>query len=113
MKWPARVPGGYRSDVAGAVFGAAVHGAEGGRRRQRIGGIRLPEQAVPLAALTGWQFRSERIGAPNVLIAMAGAYIPLPKDAGGTGEDAGPAAVDRGALRIESGVPEEGRRGRQ
>ena len=42
-------------------------------------GIRLPEQAVPLATLTGWQFRSERIGAPNVLIAMAGAYIPLPK----------------------------------
>jgi hypothetical protein len=43
-----------------------------------IAGIRLPEQAVPLATLTGWQFRSERIGAQNTLIAMAGAYIPFP-----------------------------------
>jgi hypothetical protein len=33
---------------------------------------------VPLATLTGWQFRSERIGAPNTLIAMAGAFIPFP-----------------------------------
>lgn len=41
------------------------------------GGIRLPIVAVPLATLTGWQFRSDRIGAPNVLIAMAGAYIPF------------------------------------
>ena len=43
-----------------------------------MAGIRLPEQAVPLATLTGWQFRSERIGAQNTLIAMAGAYIPFP-----------------------------------
>jgi hypothetical protein len=43
-----------------------------------IAGIRLPEQAVPLATLTGWQFRGERIGAQNTLIAMAGAYIPFP-----------------------------------
>ena len=43
-----------------------------------IAGIRLPEQAVPLATLTGWQFRSERIGAQGTLIAMAGAYIPFP-----------------------------------
>jgi hypothetical protein len=33
---------------------------------------------VPLATLTGWQFRSEQIGAPSTLIAMAGAYVPLP-----------------------------------
>ena len=43
-----------------------------------VGGIRLPEQAVPLATLTGWQFRSERIGSPDTLLAMAGAYIPFP-----------------------------------
>jgi hypothetical protein len=43
-----------------------------------VGGIRLPEQAVPLATLTGWQFRSERIGAPNTLITNNGAYIPFP-----------------------------------
>ena len=33
---------------------------------------------MPLATLTGWQFRSERIGAPSTLIAMAGAFIPFP-----------------------------------
>ena len=43
-----------------------------------MGGIRLPEQAVPLATLTGWQFRSEKIGAPRTLVAMAGAFIPFP-----------------------------------
>ena len=33
-----------------------------------IGGIRLPEQEVPLGTMTGWQFRSERIGAPHTLM---------------------------------------------
>ena len=33
---------------------------------------------VSLATLTGWQFRSEKIGSPDNLLAMAGAYIPLP-----------------------------------
>ena len=42
------------------------------------GGIRLPEQAVPLGTMTGWQFRSERIGAPHTLMVNAGAYIPFP-----------------------------------
>jgi hypothetical protein len=44
-----------------------------------VSGIRLPFVSVPLATLTGWQFRGERIGAPRTLIAMAGAYIELPK----------------------------------
>ena len=35
-----------------------------------ISAIVLP--AVPLATLTGWQFRSERIGSPDTLLAMAG-----------------------------------------
>jgi hypothetical protein len=43
-----------------------------------VGGIRLPEQAVPLATLTGWQFRSEKLGAPQTLIVNSGAYIPFP-----------------------------------
>jgi hypothetical protein len=42
-----------------------------------VGGIRLPEQAVPLGTYTDWAFRSEHIGAPNTLIAMAGSYIPF------------------------------------
>jgi hypothetical protein len=43
-----------------------------------IGGLRLPEQEVPLATTTGWQFRSERIGAPDTLMVNNGAYIPFP-----------------------------------
>jgi hypothetical protein len=44
-----------------------------------IGGIRLPEQAVPLGTYSGWAFRSERSGAPGTLVAMAGSYIPFAK----------------------------------
>jgi hypothetical protein len=78
VKWPARVPGGYRADVPGPYSALPFLVSKVDADGNDIAGIRLPEQAVPLATLTGWQFRSERIGAPNVLIAMAGAYIPLP-----------------------------------
>jgi hypothetical protein len=78
VQWPTSVPGGFRSDVPGPSsllpFLVSKIDADG----NDLAGIRLPEQAVPLATLTGWQFRSERIGAPNTLIAMAGAYIPFP-----------------------------------
>jgi hypothetical protein len=75
---PTFVPGGYRADVPAPYspmpFLVPNVDADG----NEIGGIRLPIVAVPLATLTGWQFRSEQIGAPGTLIAMAGAYIPLP-----------------------------------
>ena len=78
MKWPARVPGGYRSDVTGPDAALAFMVSKVDADGNDVGGIRLPEQAVPLATLTGWQFRSERIGSPDTLLAMAGAYIPFP-----------------------------------
>jgi len=34
---------------------------------------------VPLGTYTDWDFRSDRIGAPDTLIAMAGSYIPFAK----------------------------------
>jgi hypothetical protein len=40
-------------------------------------GIRVPEVAVPLATTTGWNFRSERIGNPSTMLALAGSYIPF------------------------------------
>ena len=40
-------------------------------------GIRLPEVAVPLATYTGWNFRSEKIGGTQQLVALLGSYIPL------------------------------------
>jgi hypothetical protein len=42
-----------------------------------IAGIRVPEQAVPLATTTGWNFRDERFGNPTTIVALAGSYIPF------------------------------------
>ena len=79
VQWPLSVPGGYRADVVAPYSALPFLVPKVDADGNDMGGIRLPQQAVPLATLTGWQFRSERIGAPEVLIAMAGAYIPLPK----------------------------------
>ena len=79
VQWPLHVPGGYRVDVVGPYsvlpFLVPQVDADG----NDIGGIRLPEQAVPLGTYTDWDFRSDRIGAPDTLIAMAGSYIPFAK----------------------------------
>ena len=78
LQQPTFVPGGYRADVpapySAMPFLVPAVDADG----NEIGGIRLPIVSVPLATLTGWQFRSEQIGAPSTLIAMAGSYVPLP-----------------------------------
>jgi hypothetical protein len=78
VQWPTNVPGGYRADVPGPYSALPFLVSKMDADGNDLGGIRLPEQAVPLATLTGWQFRSERIGAPNTLVAMAGAFIPFP-----------------------------------
>ena len=79
VQWPYHVPGGFRADVPGVFsvlpFIVPQVDADG----NDIGGIRLPEQAVPLGTYTDWAFRSEQIGAPQTLIAMAGSYIPFAK----------------------------------
>lgn len=48
-----------------------------------LGGIRLPEVAVPLATVTGWNPRAPATGAPDQLVDFAGSYLLLPKAAGG------------------------------
>ncbi len=42
-----------------------------------LGGIRLPEVAVPLATYTGWNPRDSNTGAPDQLVDFAGSYIPF------------------------------------
>ncbi len=44
-----------------------------------LGGIRMPEIAVPLASYTGWNLRSPLIGAPSELLSMIGSWIPFSK----------------------------------
>jgi hypothetical protein len=43
-----------------------------------LAGIRVPEQAVPLATTTGWNFRSEEKGNPQALYYLLGSYLPFP-----------------------------------
>ena len=40
-------------------------------------GIRVPEQAVPLATTTGWNFRAASVGNPSDIYALLGSYIPF------------------------------------
>ncbi len=42
-----------------------------------MGGIELPEIAVPLATYTGWNLRSPQIGAPTQRVSFLGSYLPL------------------------------------
>jgi hypothetical protein len=44
-----------------------------------IGGIRLPDVAVPLGVYTGWNLRAPELGAPDELYSMAGSFIPFPR----------------------------------
>jgi hypothetical protein len=79
VQWPYKVPGGFRSDLGGSPTSHPVPflvpqvDADG----NETGGIRLPEVAVPLAATTGWAFRSERVGSPTQLITNTGSYLPF------------------------------------
>lgn len=79
VQWPYHVPGGFRADVSGAFSLLPFIVPQVDSDGNDIGGIRLPEQAVPLGTYTDWAFRSEQTGAPNTLIAMAGSYIPFSK----------------------------------
>ena len=44
-----------------------------------IGGLRLPEVAVPLATYTPWNYRAAAIGAPNELADFRGATLAFPR----------------------------------
>ena len=46
-----------------------------------VGGIRLPELAVPLATITGWNLRAPERGAPEEMTEFYGAIFPFAKTA--------------------------------
>jgi hypothetical protein len=46
-----------------------------------IGGIRLPDQAVPIGTLTGWNFRLASSGNPQAIVPLLGSLIPFPQTA--------------------------------
>jgi len=43
-----------------------------------LGGVRLPDVTVPLAAYTGWNVRHKDIGGENQMIGLSGSTIPFP-----------------------------------
>ena len=43
-----------------------------------LGGIRLPEVAVPLGTFTGWNLRAPITGAPEQMASMVGSLFPFP-----------------------------------
>lgn len=42
-----------------------------------LGGIRMPDVAVPLATATGWVFRPEEYGSPKDFYLLRGAWVPF------------------------------------
>jgi hypothetical protein len=42
-----------------------------------LGGVRLPELAVPLATYTGWNLRDPSIGAPEQRLSFLGSFLPF------------------------------------
>jgi hypothetical protein len=42
-----------------------------------LGGIRVPDLAVPLATVTGWNFRAPRVGNAGTIYALLGSYLPF------------------------------------
>jgi hypothetical protein len=79
VQWPVNVPGGYRVDVDGPLSVLPFFVSQVDNDGNDIGGIRLPEESVPLGTYTGWAFRSERSGAPDTLVFYSGSYLPFAK----------------------------------
>lgn len=52
-----------------------------------LAGIRLPDQAVPIGTLTGWNFRAPSSGNPNAIVPLLGSLIPFAKTAAERGKD--------------------------
>ncbi len=65
-----------------------------------LGGIKMPEVAVPLASYTGWNLRSPSIGAPTELLSFVGSWIPFARGREERVQLRRSKAVNRGALRV-------------
>ena len=77
VKWPVHVPGSYRVDAFGPATVLPFLASQVDGDGNEIGGIRLPEQAVPLGTYRAWAFRSESAGLTNTLVPYVGSYIPF------------------------------------
>ncbi len=75
---PSIIPGGYRADLGGPdkahklPFLISRVDADG----NDLGGIRLPDVAVPLATYTGWNFRKN--DPTDQIVPLNGTFLPFP-----------------------------------
>jgi hypothetical protein len=76
VQLPGIIPGA-RADAKALPFLVPAVDDDGNERA----GIRTPEHAVPVATYTGWNFRSQAIGAPTQLVSLMGSSIPFAKTA--------------------------------
>src|SRR6185437_34095 len=103
VEWPYFTPGGFRADVKGVYsvlpFLVPKVDADG----NDIGGVRTPEQAIPLGTYTDWAFRSTAAGSPFTPVEMAGAFIPFAKTQADRQKDNDPrlSLAERYASRAE------------
>jgi hypothetical protein len=89
LKWPA-LPGVTAPGAIPEPRRAAVDGLNGtwpflvpqvDADGNELAGIRLPDQAVPIGTLTGWNFRSTGTGNPTAIVPLLGSLIPFAKSA--------------------------------
>lgn len=79
---PLSIPGGYRVDLDGPE-GPVTHSLpflvpQVDGDGNELGGVALPDVAVPLATYTGWNFRHPAIGQPDEVLPLSGSYVPFP-----------------------------------
>ena len=99
VQWPpANAPGSYRVDVSGpaTVLPFLVSQVDGDGNE--IGGLRLPEQTVPLGTYRGWAFRSESAGLPNTHVPYCGRIHTVRQNARRTAAKRRSTSVGRGTL---------------
>jgi len=79
VNWPKSVAGSWRMDVTGPLTYLPLLVSRLDADGNEIGGLRLPEVAVPLGTYLPWALRSEGAGLPQTMIPYAGAFIPFAK----------------------------------
>jgi hypothetical protein len=79
VRWPYKVPGGYRSDLPGPLLSHPLPFLvpQVDRDGNETSGVRFPEQAVPLATYAGWGLWKSGLGPPDDLLMLVGSYLPF------------------------------------
>ena len=75
-----RVANPLLPDGAGAGHALPLIVPKVDRDGHDLGGIRMPEVAVPLGTALGWVFRSESVGSPEELYLLRGAWVPFARN---------------------------------